>query len=190
MTARKLTYDDFVLFPDFEDDGLRHELVDGEHYVTPSPPTVHQRLVGDLCLALAGYLKPRGTAEVFLGPLDVVLSDHDIVEPDLLVVLADQADIVTDKHVRGAPAIVIEMLSPGTRRRDETLKRELYARTGVREYWMVDPDQRAIRVCRWHAGAATVEDVTAVAGEVFTTDLLPGLEVNVSDLFARAHTPS
>ncbi len=127
----RLTYQDFLSFPD---DGQRHELIDGEHYVTPSPATKHQRISRELLVALDLYLHQSGLGEVFYAPFDVVLSNYDVVEPDLLVVLDHQRDIVTEQHVRGAPAIVVEILSPGTRRRDQTIKRDLYARVGVREY--------------------------------------------------------
>jgi Uma2 family endonuclease len=178
----KLNYDDFLSFPD---DGRRHELIDGEHFVTPSPATVHQRLVGELHLALATHLKGSRLGEVFVAPFDVVLSNHDIVEPDLLVILADQRDILTEKHVRGAPAIVIEILSPGTRSRDETLKRRLYARTGVREYWMVDPYRRAIAVCRQTAPGEleTAIELTAAAGDVLASPLLPGFSPPLAVVF-------
>ena len=178
----KLTYNDFLSFPD---DGRRHELIDGEHFVTPSPATVHQRLVGNLLTALHLHCRETGRAEVFAAPLDVVLSNHDIVVPDLLVILADQQDILTEQHVRGAPAIVVEILSPGTRRRDETLKRQLYARTGVREYWMVDPDARSITVCRQMAPGelATAGELTAAGGDVLTSPLLPGFSVALATVF-------
>src|SRR5689334_23752760 len=115
-SARKLTYDDFVNFPD---DGQRHELIDGEHYVTPSPASKHQRVSGRLFGELYGFLKQTPIGEIFHAPFDVVLSRFDVVEPDLLIVLNGQSDLITEKHVRGAPAIVVEILSPGTRRVDE-----------------------------------------------------------------------
>ena len=114
--STKLTYEDFLNFPD---DGRRHELIDGEHYVTPSPNTRHQRLVARLFDAIYDHLKGRPGGEVFLAPFDVVISNFDVVEPDLLFVAADQSAILTDKHVRGAPALVIEILSPGSRARRE-----------------------------------------------------------------------
>lgn len=179
-TSTRLTYDDFVSFPD---DGLRHELIDGEHYVTPSPATIHQRLVGRLFVTLHEYLTAAKRGEVFLAPFDVVLSRHDVVEPDLLVVLAEQAGIVTDKHVRGAPAIVVEVLSPGTKRRDETLKRQLYARVGVKEYWIVDPDERAIVVCHEQSDPPGDTMLSARAGHSLTSVLLPGFSLPLSRLF-------
>ena len=178
----KLTYDDFLSFPD---DGRRHELIDGEHFVTPSPFERHQRVSIELTLAIGNYLKSTGIGSLYVAPFDVVLSNHDIVEPDLLVILNDQQDILTEKHVRGAPAIVVEVLAPGTRRRDETLKRQPYARTGVREYWMVDPDARTVTVCRQTPPAelVTAGELTAAGGDVLTSPLLPGFSVALATIF-------
>jgi len=132
-TARsdsRLTYDDFVLFPD---DGLRHEIIDGVHYVTPSPTIRHQRMSRRLFFALESYLQDNPSAgEVFFARLDVVMSHWDVVEPDLLLVAGDQTDLLTEKNVQGAPALVIEILSPGTRKRDEQIKRQLFERSGAR----------------------------------------------------------
>jgi Uma2 family endonuclease len=182
-STRKLTYDDFVNFPD---DGLRHELIDGEHYVTPSPIAKHQRVSGRLFGELYQHLKLNPVGEVFHAPFDVVLSHVDVVEPDLLLVLADQSDIVTVKHVRGTPAIVAEILSPGTRRVDETVKRSLYERSGVREYWVVDPERDTVTVHR-RSGDGTLmaaPELTRGGGDVLTSPLLPGWSVQLETLFA------
>ena len=105
----RFTYDDFVLFPD---DGKRHEIIDGEHYVTPSPNVRHQVLVGRLGFEIELYLRANlGTGQVFLSPLDVVLSHWDVVEPDLLFVAGDQPDILTEKNIQGPPALVVEVLT-------------------------------------------------------------------------------
>jgi Uma2 family endonuclease len=181
--AARLTYDDLVLF---EADGLRHELIDGEHYVTPSPNTRHQRLVGRLFAAFVLYLRDHPEAgEAFLAPFDVVFTDYDVVEPDLLFVASDQSGIVTDKHVRGAPAIVIEILSPGTRKADEKIKYRLFERNGVREYWIVDPELDVVKVCRRAADGSLprVEELSADAAETLTTPLLPGLAIPLRELF-------
>ena len=112
----RLTYDDFLLFPD---DGLRHEIIDGAHYVTPSPNQRHQELVGRLHLSLGAYLQDRpDKGRLFLSPFDVVFSFHDVVEPDLVFVGPDQLDILTAQNIQGTPALVIEVLSPSTRTRD------------------------------------------------------------------------
>ena len=129
---RRLTYADFLLFPD---DGMRHEIIDGVHYVTASPNLGHQDLVGRLFLAIGNHLATRRhQGRVFLSPLDVVMSNYDVVEPDLLFVAGDQQAILTEANVQGAPALLVEVLSPSTRRRDEGIKRQLFDRVGVREY--------------------------------------------------------
>lgn len=182
-SATKLTYDDLVSFPD---DGQRHELIDGEHYVTPAPATKHQRVSRNLLLALGAHLVATGQGEVFAAPFDIILSPHDVVEPDLLVILRDQAHILTDRHVCGAPSIVIEILSPGTRRRDEILKRRLYDRAGVIEYWLVDPDADAVVVTRRTSTSAFIAlaALAASAGDVLTCPLLPGFSAGLASLFA------
>lgn len=180
-SSGKLTYDDFLLFPD---DGQRHELIDGEHVVTPSPNRQHQRLSVRLTTSLANYFTAHPIGEVFHAPFDCVMSDHDVVEPDLLVVMVDQNDIVTPQHVRGAPAIVVEILSPGTRRVDEQNKRELYDRAGVREYWVVDPQNRTVAVHRRAPNGVFLKtDVLPADAEALTTSLLPGFQRSLVEFF-------
>lgn len=180
----RLTYDDFVRFPD---DGLRHELIDGVHYVTPSPVTRHQQLSGRLHLAIGSYLEAHPEAgHLFYAPFDVIFSRWDVVEPDLIFVAADQLEILTDANVHGAPALVIEILSPGTRKRDLGIKRELFDRGGVREYWVVDPKLEDVAVYRRHADGRLVPAgaLTAADGSMLTTPLLPGFELRLAKLFA------
>ena len=142
----KLTYDDFALFPD---DGKRHELIDGEHYVTPSPNTRHQTIAGTLHGLLWTWLQAHPTGRLFHAPYDVVFSDVNVVEPDLLYLSNERAaQVLTPLHARGVPELVVEIASKGTRKRDETIKRRLYERAGVSEYWVVDPKIDVIRVYR------------------------------------------
>jgi Uma2 family endonuclease len=140
-----LTYDDFVLFPD---DGKRHELIDGEHDVTPSPNIRHQQISINLTLPIGSWLETHPTGRLFYAPLDVVFSNFDVVEPDLLYVSNERSRVLTVPNVQGAPDLVIEIGSRSTRKRDETIKRRLYERSGVSEYWIVDPDIDVIRVYR------------------------------------------
>ena len=179
----RLTYDDFVLFPD---DGKRHEIIDGEHYVTPSPNLRHQQLVGRLYLEVALYLRDHPQAgQVFLSPLDVVLSDYDVVEPDLLFVAGDQTGIMTEKNIQGPPALVVEVLSKSTRKRDAQIKRRLFERTGVREYWLVDPELDTVQVFRPSPDGklARVHELSAEDDETLTTPLLPGCAIGLRELF-------
>jgi Uma2 family endonuclease len=178
----KLTYDDFVQFPD---DGLRHELIDGEHYVTPSPNTKHQTVSINLTVLIGSWLEHHPIGRLFHAPFDVVLSHYDVVEPDLLYLSnARAADALTPKHVRGVPELVIEIGSPGTRKRDETIKRRLYERSGVTEYWIVDPERDTIRVHRRDGDDFSLaSELSADSGDVLTTSLLPGLEIPLARVF-------
>ena len=142
----KLTYDDYVQFPD---DGKRHELIDGEHYVTPTPNRKHQAIVLNLGAMLWSYLQQHPIGRVFVAPFDVIFSDFDVVEPDVLYLSTKRlGEIETSPLIKGAPDLVVEIGSPGTRKRDETIKRRLYERFGVAEYWVVDPELDAIKVYR------------------------------------------
>ena len=183
----KFTYEDFVNFPN---DGKRHEIIDGEHFVTPAPTIKHQRVVRRLLTALSNLLEGRAVGEVFAAPVDVVFSDLDVVEPDLLYVSRERTAMLTDAHMRGAPDLVVEILSPGTRKTDEITKRKLYERFGVQEYWVVDPELDAIKVYRRVEGAfVRVEELSAEAGGTLTTPLLPGFAVSLAAVFAPPFQP-
>ena len=178
---RKLTYEDYVLFPE---DGQRHEILDGEHYVMPAPSRSHQRSSRKLCLKLTLFVDEHGLGEVFYAPFDVLLSQYDIAQPDLLFISNERWAILTEANVQGAPDLLIEILSDSTRRLDETLKRDRYERFGVLEYWLVDSVRRTVRVYRCSgAGFGAPLDLSAVAGDLLTTPLLPGLEIRVSEIF-------
>ena len=178
---RKLTHQDYLQFPD---DGLRHELIDGVHYVTPSPILRHQEISGRLEFALESFVRERGSGKVFHAPLDVILSDFDVVEPDILYVSNERAAILQD-WVRGAPDLAVEILSPSTRKIDETIKQRLYDRVNVKEYWIVDPERDVVKVHR-RADDRTfprVAELARDAGDVLTTPLLPGFALPLEDVF-------
>jgi Uma2 family endonuclease len=179
----KLTYDDFVQFPD---DGMRHELIDGEHFVTPSPNPRHQRILGSLYLEIGNHLKAHPIGEVFFAPLDVVMSNVDVVEPDLLYMSRERAaEVLVPEHVRGVPELVVEIASKSTRKRDATIKRALYERAGVSEYWVVDPETDVVRVYRNGAdGFSRPIELRRDAGDTLTTELLPGLAIPLDVIFS------
>jgi Uma2 family endonuclease len=178
----KLTYDDFLLFPD---DGQRHELIDGEHYVTPTPFLMHQLVVGNLYFLIRTFLEANPHGRIIGFPTDVVLSRFDVVEPDLQFVSNERAHILSD-WVRGAPDLVVEVASKSTRKRDLTIKRDLYARWGVREYWFVDPSAKGVRV---YGGAKDTKAFTEPIElwldqeDILSTPLLPGLELPLAAIF-------
>jgi Uma2 family endonuclease len=156
----KLTYEDFLLFPD---DGKRHELIDGEHYVTPSPNTKHQVVLGNVHFMVRTWLESNPVGRVFFAPFDVVFTQFDVVEPDLLYMSNARAEtILTSKHVTGAPEIVVEIGSPGTRKLD------------------------IVRVYRSDAGRfGKPTELSTDAGDVLTTPVLAGLEMPLVRIFAE-----
>jgi Uma2 family endonuclease len=160
-------------------------LIDGEHYVTPSPNTKHQRIAVELLWLLRTHLETYPIGEVFTAPYDVVFSEHDVVEPDLLYFSTERvSQVITPLHARGAPELVVEILSRGTRKRDETIKRRLYDRTGVSEYWVVDPELDVIRVYRRERESfARAVELLRETGDVLETPLLPGLQLPLKTIF-------
>ena len=179
----RFTYEDHLLAPD---DGKRREIIDGEEYVAAAPTTRHQRIVTRLTLRLGNHVERTGAGEIFVAPTDVVFSETDVPQPDLLFVSDGRLSIVEKRGVFGAPDLVVEVLSEGNRRHDEVRKRKLYERYGVQEYWIVDPELDAVKVYRMTAsGYRRTSEASAEAGDVLTTPLLPGLEIPLAPLFAR-----
>jgi Uma2 family endonuclease len=135
------TYADYCRIPA---DGRRHEILDGRHCVTPAPETYHQALVLAMASTLRARIDEPGRGQVFIAPTDVHLGPGTVVQPDILVVAASQRAIVGKAKIRGAPAVVVEVLSPSTRKRDRQTKLARYQRAGVAEYLIVDPRARVI----------------------------------------------
>lgn len=182
-SATKLTSDEFfAMFPD--DDGVHRELIGGEIFVTPSPVTRHERLLVRLTLSVGNHLQAHPEqGELFISRFDVIMSPHDVVEPDLLVVLGDQAEILNDKNIRGTPGLIVEILSPSSRKRDQTLKRQLFDREGVREYWIVDPDRTQIAVLRRGDDGSFPLTATLHTTDTLMTPLLPRWSLSLERLF-------
>jgi Uma2 family endonuclease len=183
--SKRLTSDEFLaMFP--EDDHIHRELIDGEVFVTPTPVLRHVRLTQRLGLSLGRHLEVHPSqGEVFSAPLDVVMTRFDVVEPDVQIILGDQAEILTEKNIQGTPAVVVEVLSPSTRKRDLTLKRQLYDREGVREYWIIDPIRNTVTIHRRADDgsfpvAATLD---SSPGAKLETPLLPGWSLDLQHFF-------
>lgn len=149
--ALKLTYDDLKQIP--EDDPFRHEICDGMHVATPSPIVPHQQVVGELFHQLYSAIHRTRLGRVFTAPLDVELGRFDVVEPDIVVVLHRNLDIITESHIVGVPDLLVEVLSPSTASRDRGIKRARYELAAVPEYWIVDPVERGVDVLRFDLSA-------------------------------------
>jgi Uma2 family endonuclease len=181
--TRKLTYEDFARIPE---DRQRHEILDGVHVVSPAPTVPHQDLVFAVARKVADFAEVRGLGKVYVAPLDVVLAEHDIVEPDVLFIASSRSSIVGHANVQGAPDLVVEVLSPKTRRRDLGQKRARYEKLGVLEYWAFDPDAATAQVFR-REGDRFLPPVllSAENDDKLTTPLLPGLKISLREIFQR-----
>jgi Uma2 family endonuclease len=168
---QRVSYADPERWPD---DGRRYELYDGEVYVVPSPINLHQMVSARLHLALDEYTRTHGGI-VLYAPLDIVLTDFDVVQPDLLLFTRERAHLVKPRQInRDAPDLAIEILSPSTARNDRGRKMQLLAKHQVREYWLVDPDAPSIEVYGLTEGRFALAS-TAVADGRVESALLPGL---------------
>ena len=145
-----LTYKDYEALPA---DGRRYELHDGELSVTPAPSPRHQRILRNLNDVLWQHVKSRGLGEVLFAPIDCILSDISVVQPDLLYLDPTRLHLVSARGIEGPPTLVVEILSPSTAGADRSTKRQLYARHGVPYYWIVDPEARAVEAYVLSEGA-------------------------------------
>jgi Uma2 family endonuclease len=181
IDSTRLTYEDYVLLPD---DGKRHEIIDGDHYVTPAPKTNHQSASINLSAAMHSFVKEHSLGIVLTAPSDVILSNENVVQPDVLFVSAARASIVTEDNIQGAPDLIIEIISEGTRKKDEIIKRKLYERFGVTEYWLLDPELETVKIYhRAEEGYGRALELSKENDDVLTTDLLPAFHLPLADIF-------
>jgi Uma2 family endonuclease len=140
-TISKLDYSHYVCFPN---DGQRHEIIEGEHYVNPAPSTYHQTVSRRIQFALYTLIELKQLGQVFNAPVDVQLGNHNIVQPDIVVILAAHQQIITPTKIKGIPDLIVEILSPSTLEHDQVLKRQMYEAAGVPEFWIVDPFEHCV----------------------------------------------
>ena len=178
-TAARLTYEDYANMPDDE----RYELINGELIMVAAPNELHQRLITRLIRYFL-IAEDIGLGWVYAAPFDVVLSEYDVVQPDLLFVLRENGRIITEANVQGAPDLVVEILSPSTSRRDWNEKRDLYAKHGVGELWIADPDERVVWVMTLRDG---VYGEAAMYGDTqtFSSPTLAGATIDLRKVFGE-----
>jgi Uma2 family endonuclease len=175
-TPGKLTYADLVATPA---DGKRYEIIDGKLYVNASPSTYHQQVSRRLQYQLYTQIELTGRGQVIDAPMDVLLGVNDIVEPDLIVILQARRAIIKEPNIQGAPDLLVEILSPSTRGVDRGEKRRLYERSGVPEYWLVDPETNTVDQLvleRGRYGLARCREAIEFPG-------LPGVRVDLTQVW-------
>ncbi|MGH2534772.1 MAG: Uma2 family endonuclease [Thermomicrobiales bacterium] len=176
-TTHLLTYDDLCRMPD---DGNRYELIGGELVASPAPSRFHQEALTRLLELLRAHVLPRRLGWVYPAPLDVHLGPHEIDQPDLIFVSRERASILIDNGTEGAPDLVVEVLSRSTRRRDLGVKLDLYAASGVQEYWAVDLELDDVMQYALRDGRL---ERVPIVGRILRSIVLPGLEIDLDLLF-------
>ncbi len=175
----KLTYEDYMKTSDDE----RWELIDGELIEMPSPTVPHQRVDALLGAKLVIFVIEGGLGEVFHAPIDVVLSDTVVVQPDLVFVSNERAQIITHNNIQGTPDLVIEIRSPSTAEYDWTTKYKLYESYGVREYWLADPEACTVTVFVLGEDGYELAGIYT-RGQTLTSPALEGFSLDLDDIFA------
>jgi len=179
LTTRiKFTYQDYQQLPG----DRRYELIEGEFYMVPAPGWSHQTILKKLFRILDDHVTSRRLGEIRFAPLDVVLSEEDVLQPDIMFISEERSYIISERNIQGAPDLVVEILSSSTGERDRGLKQKLYARYGVEEYWIVDPGEKSVEVMG--LGEAGFETVGIYStGQAFSSPLLKGPSLNVDEIF-------
>lgn len=175
---RLWTFDEMLA--ELPESNLPMELWDGELIMSPTPRPNHQRIVFNLATLFRDFVTERRLGEVFLSPLDVILSQRQVVQPDVFFISKPRLNLVTDR-VRCAPDLAVEVISKGRSRRDRVDKKELYEQFGVREYWIVDPEAQTLEVFAMENGAFKLH-AKAEPGERADSKLLSGFSVIWSQL--------
>lgn len=172
-TGTRMTAAEYLQLPE---QNTPMELLDGEIVVSPSPTPEHQDLVGNTYILLKQRSQALG-GQVYFAPLDVYLGEESVPQPDLVWLAPNSKCSILEKRLSGPPDLVVEILSPGSIKRDRQKKFRIYERHGVREYWLVDPRDRLIEVWQWIDGRFTLLDIYS-PGERFESSLLGTIEVS------------
>ena len=178
-TAKKLTYADYYAMTP---EGAGYQLLDGELIEMASPTRYHQDVTANTAFPLRLFARDSGLGVVYLAPMDVVLTDNDTFQPDILFVSNERSNILTDANIQGGPDLVVEILSPSTAQYDLGYKMELYAQHDVKEYWIGDCEAATIRVLLLTDGAFVTAGVYG-RGDTLASPTLPGFSLDIDDVF-------
>ena len=177
--ATKMNYDQLCLLPE---DGNQYELFDGELVMTPSPRAHHQDIVVKLTTRLAAYIEPNSLGKVYVAPLDTIMDEYTVVQPDILFVSRERVAEVVKERIEGAPDLVVEVLSPSTFHKDLRRKMRVYSQFGVKEYWIVDPEEQTLAL--YHRSGEKLQMSRQFSSdETFQSPLFPGFEFEVRNIF-------
>ncbi len=177
-TKSKYTYNDYAAM----DDDKRFELIEGELYMVPAPGFYHQTISMNISHPLKIFVKKNNLGTVLYAPFDVVLSEADVVQPDIIFVSRERMGLMTEKNLQGAPDLAIEILSITTKERDKLVKKRLYMDYGVREFWIVDPDKKAVEIMVLKKTGYETDGIYFIDDEL-TSPLLKGFRLDLKEVF-------
>lgn len=172
------TYRDYL----FLDDDKRHEVLEGDLVMVPAPSWEHQEVAKRLFRVLDAFVETHSLGVVQFAPVDVVLSEENVVQPDLLFVARDRLGVIKERGVFGAPDLAVEILSPTKKERDEIAKKRLYGRFGVREYWIADIEEKTIEVLTLKESGLETHRVHTKGSSV-QSPFFPGLSFETDNIF-------
>jgi len=175
--AKRWTYEEYNRL----DDDQRHEIIDGNLLLATSPDMWHQDWSLNLTLLIATHVKRHELGKVFVAPFDVVLDSENTVQPDLIFVSASNVGIIKPRAIFGAPDLLIELISPSSVRRDRYDKKDLYARFGVKEYWIGDPANKSLEILTLKEGHYELHCAAEIKGKL-TSPTLTGLEFDLTEI--------
>ncbi len=174
----KYTYEDYLRTPEDK----RYELIGGELIMVPAPTTKHQEILVKLTQLFMNYNDENGVGKFYVAPSDVYLDDENVVQPDILFVSKERLEIITEANIKGAPDLVIEILSPSSAYVDLIKKKALYARFGVKEFWVVAPDEKTVETFQLEENAYRTSQGFSEADKL-TSNMFPGLLIELKKLF-------
>ena len=174
----KFTYEDYLHFPEDK----RYEIIDGEVHMVPSPGPYHQDISWRLELTISTFVEKNGLGKIYHAPLDVVFSETDVVQPDIMFISKERLNIITEKNVQGAPDLIVEIISPTSEYRDRVIKRKLYSKYEVKEYWLVDLEKKEVEVMSLkESGLETVKIYKKT--DILESLVLKGIKIKLDDIF-------
>jgi len=174
----KFTYQDYLHFPEDK----RYEIIDGEVHMVPSPVPYHQDISWRLELTISTFVEKNGLGKIYHAPLDVVLSETDVVQPDIMFISKERLNIITERNIQGAPDLIVEIISPTSEYRDRVIKRKLYSKYEVKEYWLVDLEKKEIEVMSLKdSGLETVKIYKKT--DILESLVLKGIKIKLDDIF-------
>ncbi len=176
-----VTAEDYQNMPEH---GPRYQLIEGDLYMAPAPNRFHQEISLNLLVLLRNWLVDHPIGKLYGAPFDVYLDEYDVFQPDILFVSHERRAILSDRGAEGAPDFIVEILSPRNARIDRYNKRKMYARHGVIEEWIIEPETKRILVYRF-ADEREEPSLLIEHGDMVETPVFPGLKIDTRQVFAQ-----